>query len=43
MFDLVIANLKLNIKDAEVIAKKNTKLYRYLGVCIGAMIVIFLL
>lgn len=43
MFDLVIANLKVNIKDAEVIAKRNTKLYRYLGVCIGAMIVIFLL
>ncbi|MBT9832502.1 stage III sporulation protein AB, partial [Clostridium baratii] len=43
MFDLVIANLKLNIKDAEIIAKKNTKLYRCLGVCIGAMIVIFLL
>ncbi|MEG1481619.1 stage III sporulation protein AB [Clostridium sp.] len=43
MFDLVFANLNINIKEAEIISKKNTKLYRYLGVCIGAMIVIFLL
>lgn len=43
MFNLVIANLNINIKEAETIANKNIKLYRYLGVCIGAMIIIFLL
>lgn len=43
MFNLVISNLNINIKDAEMIANKNTKLYRYLGICIGAMVIIFLL
>ncbi|GAA0069184.1 hypothetical protein UT300003_07070 [Clostridium sardiniense] len=43
MFNLVISNLNINIKEAELIANKNTKLYRYLGICIGAMVIIFLL
>lgn len=43
MFNLVISNLNINIKDSEIIANKNTKLYRYLGICIGAMVIIFLL
>ncbi len=41
MFELAKANLNINIKDAQIIAEKNTKLYRYLGICIGAMVVIF--
>lgn len=43
MFNLIISNLNINIKDSEIIANKNTKLYRYLGICIGAMVIIFLL
>lgn len=43
IFTLAIEGIKLNLKDAEESAKKNTKLYRYLGVCIGAMITIFLI
>lgn len=41
MFELAKANIEMNIKEAKSIAEKNTKLYRYLGICIGAMIVIF--
>lgn len=41
MFELAKANLNINIKDAQIIAEKNIKLYRYLGVCVGAMIFIF--
>lgn len=43
IFTLAIEGIKLNLKDAEEIAKKNIKLYRYLGVCFGAMITIFLI
>lgn len=43
MFNLVISNLNINIKDSEIIANKNIKLYRYLGICVGAMVIIFLL
>lgn len=43
IFNLVLGNLKLNIKEAGEESKKNTKLYRYLGMCFGAMIAIFLL
>ena len=43
MFNLVISNLNINIKEAEIELNKNIKLYRYLGVCIGGMIFIFLL
>lgn len=43
IFNLALQNLKINIKEAGEEAKKNTKLYRYLGICFGAMIAIFLL
>ena len=43
IFNLALENLKINIKEAGEESKKNTKLYRYLGMCFGAMISIFLL
>lgn len=43
IFNLVIENIKSNLKDAEEETKKNIKVYRYLGICIGAMITIFLI
>lgn len=43
IFNLAIENLKFNIDEASDIAKKNTKLYRYLGICLGAMISIWLI
>lgn len=42
VFELTIENLKKQIKNAEEIMKKNVKMYRYLGFCIGAMLVIML-
>lgn len=42
VFELTIENLKKQIKGAEEIMKKNVKMYRYLGFCIGAMLVIML-
>ncbi|AOR23916.1 stage III sporulation protein SpoIIIAB [Clostridium taeniosporum] len=43
IFNLVIENIRNNIKEAEEESKKNIKVYRYLGICIGAMITIFLI
>ncbi|MGL5149952.1 MAG: stage III sporulation protein SpoIIIAB [Clostridium sp.] len=43
IFSLVLRNLEMSSKDAEEYYRKNTKMYRYLGVCFGAMITIFLL
>lgn len=43
LFNLTIENLKINCSSAEEIARKNVKMYRSLGICIGAMIVIFLI
>lgn len=43
IFTLAIEGIKVNLKDSEEIAKKNIKLYRYLGACIGGMIGIFIL
>jgi stage III sporulation protein AB len=43
LFNLTIENMKLNCKSAEESAKKNIKMYRVLGICIGAMISIFLI
>jgi stage III sporulation protein AB len=43
IFSLAIQGIKMNLKDADESAKKNTKLYRYLGVCFGAMIMIFII
>ena len=43
IFLLAIEGIKINLNDADESAKKNTKLYRYLGVCLGAMITIFII
>lgn len=43
IFALAIDGIKLNIEEANDIAKRNTKLYRYLGICFGAMVTIFLI
>lgn len=43
IFNLAIENLKMNALNAKEEAKKNIKMYRSLGFCIGAMIAIFLL
>lgn len=43
IFTLAIEGIKVNLKDSEETAKKNVKLYRYLGACIGGMIGIFIL
>ncbi|MFL0251571.1 stage III sporulation protein SpoIIIAB [Clostridium neuense] len=42
VFELTIENLKKQIKNAEEIMKKSVKMYRYLGFCVGAMLVIML-
>lgn len=43
IFFLAIEGIRMNLRDAEESAKKNIKLYRYLGICLGAMIVIFII
>lgn len=43
IFSLAIEGIKINLKEADEYAKKNIKLYRYLGICFGAMISIFLI
>lgn len=43
IFSLAIEGIKLNLKEADEFAKKNIKLYRYLGICFGAMISIFIM
>lgn len=43
IFNLTIENIKINTKKSEAIASKNTKMYRSLGVCIGAMIAVVLM
>lgn len=43
IFNLTIENIKLNCKKAEDIASRNTKMYRALGMSVGAMISIFLI
>ena len=43
IFNLAIENIRSNLKEAEEESKKNIKVYRYLGICIGAMITIFLI
>lgn len=43
IFNLTIENIKLNCKKSEDIANRNTKMYRSLGVCVGAMIAVFLI
>ncbi|MGL5084443.1 MAG: stage III sporulation protein SpoIIIAB, partial [Clostridium sp.] len=43
IFNLTIENIKVNTKKAESRASENTKMYRSLGVCIGAIIAVFLM
>lgn len=43
IFSLAIEGIKINLKEADEFAKKNVKLYRYLGICFGAMISIFII
>jgi stage III sporulation protein AB len=43
IFKLTLGNLKTNIEEAEELSNKNRKLYRYLGICFGAMISIILI
>lgn len=43
IFFLAIEGIRMNLRDAEENAKKNIKLYRYLGICLGAMIIIFII
>lgn len=42
LFNLTIENMKINCGAAEELGKKNSKMYSTLGLCIGAMIAIFL-
>lgn len=41
IFNLTIENLKINCSNAEELAKKNSKMCRVLGICLGTMISIF--
>lgn len=43
IFKLTMENLNINCKEAEENSKKNTKAYRYIGVILGAMFIIFLI
>lgn len=43
IFKMCLESLNNNIKEAEEISKKNTKMYRYLGVCIGLMLAILII
>ena len=42
LFNLTIENMKINCKTADELAKKNSKMCSAIGICIGAMIAIFL-
>lgn len=41
MFNLVLDNIDMNYKEAKKLEKENIKLYRALGLSIGAMLAIF--
>lgn len=43
IFNLTINNLENIIEEARDLRDKNCKMYRYLGVCLGVMIIIFLI
>lgn len=43
MFSLTRENIKKLIAEAEINMKKNVKMYRYLGFCIGAVITLMLI
>ncbi|MCF0149414.1 MAG: stage III sporulation protein AB [Clostridium sp.] len=42
LFNLTIENMKMNCKAADELARKNYKMYSAIGMCVGAMIAIFL-
>lgn len=43
LFNMIMEELKIHLEDASEAANKNIKLYRYIGMCLGAMTVIFLI
>ncbi len=43
LFSLISENIKKNLEDSEELMKKNLKMYRYLGICLGIGIVIIIL
>lgn len=43
LFNLTIENLKERVKESEEEEKKNIKMYRAVGFCIGAIISVFLI
>lgn len=43
LFSLISENIKKNLVDSEELMKKNLKMYRYLGICLGIGIVIIIL
>lgn len=43
IFSLAIEGIKMNLREANESARKNIKLYRYLGICLGTMIIIFII
>ena len=42
VFNLALENLKINLSEALELSKVNTKMYRCLGLSIGAMLLIFI-
>ena len=42
LFNLTIENMKINCNAADELSKKNSKMYSAIGICVGAMIAIFL-
>lgn len=43
IFSLTLSNLKNHIEEARELKEKNCKMYRYLGACLGAVVIIFLI
>lgn len=43
IFNIALENMKNNLKEAEESSSTNTKLYRYLGICFGAMVGILII
>lgn len=43
VFNLALENLKINLQEALELSKVNTKMYRCLGLSIGAMLLIFII
>ncbi|MEG0295385.1 MAG: stage III sporulation protein AB [Clostridium sp.] len=43
VFGLTLENLKINCKRAEKLSIQNTRMFRRMGICVGAMAAIFLI